>query len=281
MIVAHIILAHKKPSQLKRLITKLYHPDSFIFVQLDKKCNVNEYSFLKELPYVELVNRRFDVRWGGFSQVKAILAAIKQVVQHTTAFSHINLISGQDYPIKPNQEFIDFLTDHSGQSFLEFHLPGHPWLELAKARIAKYHLTDHRFKGSIVLERLINFFMPSRRLPKKFIIVGHSTWFTLASEAAKYLVDFFEVEQRFIAKFDYSWGVDEILIQSILYNSTFKSQIVNNNLRYIDWSEGGANPKILTIVDLNELKSTSCFFARKFDVDVDDEILTYIDQNML
>ncbi|RZJ82789.1 MAG: glycosyl transferase [Chryseobacterium sp.] len=281
MVVAHIILAHSKPAQLNRLIKKLNHPDSLIFVQLDKKCNLVDYPFLLNTPNVELIINRFDVRWGGFSQVKAIMAAIKQVVQHQSSFGHINLISGQDYPIKPSQDFIDFLKTYTTSSFLEFHLPGHPWIEMAQGRITKYHLTDHRFKGSVFLEKLINFFTPVRRIPSDFIIVGHSTWFTLAMEAAKYLVEFFETEKHLISKFDYSWGADEILIQSILYNSRYRDQLVNNNLRYIDWSKGGANPKILTIEDSSALTSTRSFFARKFDMEVDIEILNYIDQNIL
>jgi hypothetical protein len=81
--------------------------------------------------------------------------------------------------------------------------------------------------------------------------------------------------------FAYTWGSDEVAFQSILYSSKFKEQMINNNLRYIDWSLGGASPKVLTMNEVEALSSSGKFFGRKFDTEIDSQILDWIDTNLL
>ena len=71
---------------------------------------------------------------------------------------------------------------------------------------------------------------------------------------------------------------DEFVFQTILFNSIYKEDIVNDNMRFIDWSEGNKNPKTFTAKDVNILLASNQFFARKFDVNVDAEILDLVDQ---
>ncbi len=43
--------------------------------------------------------------------------------------------------------------------------------------------------------------------------------------------------------------------------------MVNDNLRYIDWSEKGVSPKVLLEEDINAIVLSGKFFARKFDAE--------------
>jgi len=278
MKIAHVILAHSKPSQLERLVKTLVHEDSVILVHIDMKCRLGEYDFLKSYPGVEFSEERYSVHWGGFSLVKAIMSAFRQLYRSDFAFDYVNLISGQDFPIKPLKEFRDFLKEDISRNFIEFYSPGHDWVKETKHRIRRYHFTDFKFKGSTLLETVVNYILPYKKLPSDFEIIGHSGWFTLTREGVKYLIDYFESHRSFIGKFKFSWGSDEFLLQSILYNSKLQPTIVNNNLRYIDWSEGKASPKVLTISDKVSLEGSSSFFARKFDDTVDAEILNHLEK---
>ena len=56
-------------------------------------------------------------------------------------------------------------------------------------------------------------------------------------------------------------------------NSKYKVSVINNNLRYIDWSEGNNSPKTLSIKDINQILKSDKLIARKFDIDIDKEIL--------
>lgn len=191
MNVAQIIIAHSRPSQLKRLVDSLTMNEDRTFVHLDKKCNLKHYEFLKNTT-VDFVTDRHYVNWGGFSQVKAIVASIRHVLHSGTKFKYLNLISGQDYPLKPLNEFHTFLEENPSKIFIDFFLPGHQWLEEAKEKIANYHLTDYNFQGKNRLAFLINRIVPPRKLPTDFTLVGHSSWFTLDWQTAAYLVDFFD-----------------------------------------------------------------------------------------
>jgi len=64
-------------------------------------------------------------------------------------------------------------------------------------------------------------------------------------------------------------------------NSPFKNQVVNDNLRCITWTDGVANPRILTQADFGLLETSPKFFARKFDVTVNEKILDEIDELIL
>ncbi|TKC09327.1 beta-1,6-N-acetylglucosaminyltransferase [Pedobacter frigoris] len=280
MKLAHIILAHSKPLQLRRLIDSLQDESVKSFVHLDAKCNADEYDLPNEQG-LEMITPRFDVSWGGFSQVMAIVSSIRCVLNSGEVYDYINLISGQDYPLKPVSAFKAFLEKNAGKIFMEFHLPGHAWVKEAIQRISKYHFTDFKFKGRYLLERIINTLIPARKIPKDFTIIGHSTWFTIDWESALYVVKFFDENPSFIRRFNYTWGADELLIQSVLFNSHLRSKIVNDNLRYIDWSEGKASPRILTMADAKNLRDTNCFFGRKFDMEIDQDIVDYLDTQAL
>ena len=281
MKVAHIILAHKAPQQLERLINRMQHQSSYFFVHIDKKANLDDFLFLKKYPTVFFVQKRVNINWGGFSHTRAIVNSMKQVISSEMRFDYINLLSGQDYPVKPIARFCDFLQQNPGRCFMEYRLPGDKWLEEAQARMNKYHFTDLPLKGKYKLQAIVNLLLPKRRLPRQFTIIGRSTYFTIDAIAANYIVDCFELPSRITGFFKYSWGSDEIIFQTILFNSIFNHQLINNNMRYEDWSDGAPRPDVLTMQHANILEITDAFFARKFDMEKDEKILERIDRVLL
>lgn len=103
----------------------------------------------------------------------------------------------------------------------------------------------------------------------------------LSPEAAMYVVDTVEADKKLMYFFSLTWGSDEFVFQTMLMNSTFKDKVINNNYRYIDWSGGGANPKVFGIEDAEAITNSKLFFARKFDLKNKPEILDYIDEHLL
>ena len=277
MKIAHIILVHNKPDQLHRLLMAIAHPDVVSFIHIDKKCRMDDFSFLTKLDNVVTVSKRIDVTWGGFSIVRAIVTSINEISRHTSTFDYVNLISGQDYPLKSPKAILDYLYQHPGRIFMDYFLPGHRWLEDLNIKLFRYHLTDYKFKGSTRLEQYLSKILPSISIPKDFVLVGNSGWFTLDWESASYVLNFFKHNRSFIRKFKLSWGSDEYLIQSILYNSPLRSKIVNDNLRLINWKEGNASPSIFTFEDEAKLLNSTKLFGRKFDLHVDERIFDSLD----
>ena len=50
-------------------------------------------------------------------------------------------------------------------------------------------------------------------------------------------------------------------------------------LWYIDWKKGPGLPRILDISDLEEIKDSDRLFARKFDLDIDKNLLYNLSSN--
>lgn len=281
MKIAHVIFAHGKPNQLERLVKSLVQEGGMVLIHLDLKSPLEDYIFLLDYEGVEFVEERHNVYWGGFSLVNAIMSSFRHLCRTDFQFDYLNLMSGQDFPIKPLREFYTFLNQNITSNYIEFYPPTHEWVRKeAERRIRRYFLTDYKFRGSTFLETLINGILPYKKMPENFKIIGHSVWLVLTNEAVNYLISYFDENPVFIRKFKYSWGADEFLLQSILYNSPFKDTIVNNNLRYIDWSEGKPSPKVLTISDIACIEKSSAYFARKFDEDIDEEVLIYLEDKI-
>lgn len=75
---------------------------------------------------------------------------------------------------------------------------------------------------------------------------------------------------------------DEIFFQTILLNSSLASDIVNDDMRYIEWKDpNSGSPSVLDMNDFPGLANSPKLFARKFDEEVDVEILDRIDHEIL
>jgi hypothetical protein len=73
---------------------------------------------------------------------------------------------------------------------------------------------------------------------------------------------------------------DEIFFHTIILNSPFATNVVNDDLRCIDISER-RGPRIWRKSDLEILAQSRGLIARKFDTVVDSEILDLIDLKLL
>jgi len=281
MIVGHIILAHKGSEQIMRLIRAVNTQNSFVIIHLDKKTNSREFDSLGKLPNVHFVKNRLSVNWGGFSQISAVINSIELLLKICPNTNYINLLSGQDYPVRKISEFHEYLTNNPKLAFMEFFEEDDPWVVSAHDRFNHYHLSDNFFFGKYRVEKIMDLILPKRRFPNGFKLVGKSQWFTIDQESASYIIKIFKSDRRLVECFRYSWGADELFFQSLLYNSPLKDKLVNKNLRYIDWSEGKSSPKLLGISDTPMFQNGDYFFARKFDIDLDKEVLDYIDNKIL
>ena len=72
-----------------------------------------------------------------------------------------------------------------------------------------------------------------------------SAWFSITGDCMKFILSYIENNKKYIEFFKNSIYPDEMFFQTIIMNSKYSKSIVNNNLRYIDWSEKKASPKTL------------------------------------
>jgi hypothetical protein len=274
--IAHIILVHQFPEQLKNLIDALDHQQCHFFIHVDKKTDEKSFKDLfTTISNISFIKNRKDVIWGGFSLIEAVIEGMKEVID-TGNFTHVNLISGADYPLTAPEELILFLKENPKKEFFEFYPIETQWKE-AIPRYTKYHFPDFKFKGKYLLEKIANFILPKRKMPDDMIPVGRLVWFTITTDLTKYFIDTLEKRKHLIPFFRLTWGTDEVIFPTLAYNSTFKDSMVNRSLRYVQFFEGQAHPKTLDISDLDTLYLQKYYFARKFHPTESKELISKID----
>ncbi len=276
MKIAHLILAHTQPDQLKRLVQKLAHADADCYIHIDAKQNAAAFAHLKDIPNVHFIQKRIRVTWGSYSIVQATLNSFEEIIASGIQYNYINLLSGQDYPLKDASFIHQYFALHHGKQFMEFYSIYDTWLE-AIPRITKYHLVNYDVPGKFKVEKWINKLLPARRMPRELVPVGRSQWFTITLSAVRYILHYLRDYPDVVSFFKLTWAPDEFIFQTVLFNSDFKEDMVNNNLRYIDWSQGKASPKTLTMEDIPALEQSGCLFARKINMQTDKNLAEAID----
>jgi hypothetical protein len=277
MRIAYLILAHKDPELLDRLVSKLSNPDADIYIQLDNKADINEFKHIENSENINFIDKRIDTFWGNYSIIDATLTGFKQILNTNKNYTHINLLSGQDYPLKSAQEIQDFLFANSDKTFMRLlSISDNEWLQ-GKERIMKYSFGDFRLlPGKYSLQRLANTILPDRKLPLKLKAYGGSQWLTITPECALYTINYLNNNPKLKRFFRATWAIDEIFFQTILMNSPLKHKLVNDSLRFIE-QQGNSRPTVFTINEAESLIGSGKFFARKFDQQVDSQILDYLD----
>lgn len=284
MRIAHIIMAHKNPNQLVRLIKSLEHPNFDFYIHVDKKTNMDDFKIVNELRFVNFIQQRINCNWGGNSLLLGILSSLNEVLTSDKKYDFINLLSAQDYPLCSAVTINNFFEKNLNTSFISYETAKNSdWWKEAVLRYEKYHLTDFTFKGKYVVENILNTILPKRKFPLQTKLYGGSkaTWWTISGDCAKYVSSIFNANKKLSRFLKFAWCTDEFAITTLIMNSPFKTNSVNQNMRYIDWSEGGVNPKLLGIKDLEKIKSSGMLFGRKFDTEFDSIILDKIDQQSL
>jgi hypothetical protein len=217
------------------------------------------------------------VGWGNYSMVDATLVSMQEILDTQKVYTHINLMSGQDYLLKRIEEIEDFYFANPDKSYMAYRSINNDWKD-AKKRLVKYNLGDLSIPFKFAAQFIANVVMPNRKIPENLEPYGRSQWVTLTPACIIYVLDFIHENHEALKFFKWIWAVDEIIFQTILLNSPLKETIINDNKRFIKFENNKLNPKILTISDAENLLKSDKFIARKFSMQEDSKILDLLDK---
>lgn len=275
--IAYLILAYKIPEQTIRLVRKLNAGNVAFFIHMDKKTDDSIYwevvNRLSAFPNVHFVARQVCY-WGHFSTVQAVIQGMLEIIDSGNEFDYVITLSGQDYPLLPNELITRTFEKNKGLEFMEhFSLPCH-WPQRGMDRIEGWYVISppNDPNGTVVRKE-----GPKRKFPKGFTPFGGSGWYCLTGDCVKYIYSFVEKNSEFVDFFRYVLVPEEIFFHTIVLNSPFKDKVVNEDLRYIEWPPNASNPRIFVKDDFPRIIKPFKLFVRKFDITVDAEILDMID----
>jgi hypothetical protein len=296
--LAYSLAVHKNPLQVRRLMKSLYTPEDFFYINIFGAASERkQYEWMDCLNSFEHSNVFFSFKysdgWGTIDQVKANLDAMMKFRDEN--YSHFINLSGQCYPVASIRLIKEFLSKNN-HSYMAFNkMPDY----CAYAKDKKIYCPPntrfhYRFEYCYyplpkwkVFRRLsafrkdTNTFIKIPRLNKKLLssieLYKGSNWFCLHKDHVKYILDFLTDNPDYIKFFSTVLCSDEHFFQTILLNSSCKSHIMNDNLRYIVWNAEGSSPVVLGTKDLRNILESKKHFARKFDSDIDSTVLDLID----
>ncbi len=288
---AILIITHKDLDYLKELI-KFFDDDFYFYIHIDRKSQLSEKKItqLKNMKNVKFVSRKYNINWGEVNFTKSILLLAKEVTKNKE-IEYVHLISGQDYPIKTPKEIKNILTKYKGMEFLgNFELPNDKWRldNGGMDRIDYFNFYDI-FNGKtkigritirslVKIQKILNFKRSRKNLPKLY---GGSNWWTLSLPCLTYVVNFIENNPSYLKRFNYTFASDEIFFHTIIMNSPFQKNVINNDLRYIDWNRrNGSKPAVLDQTDYDKMIKSDKIFARKFDPKISKDLLLSLNNNI-
>ncbi|CAJ1440894.1 unnamed protein product [Effrenium voratum] len=122
--VAYVILAHQFPENVLRLISRLLVPLESIFaVHVDEKSPQMYNELLhwvdaNNLDHAVQIFSQFNIVRGGPNMLKAEIEGIRLLLNHVIHWDFCVLLSEQDYPMRANSAFAEYLWMHRGTSFV-------------------------------------------------------------------------------------------------------------------------------------------------------------------
>lgn len=287
---AILIIAHNNLSYLIKIIE--YFDDDFsFFIHLDKKRKfpTSELEALKSIKNVKCITSKYKTNWGGFNILKAELL-LMELATKESLFDYYHLISGQDYPTKSLPEFKMLFEKFNGMEFIEYNsLPKMDWDNGTLERFDYFRLYDYfdyrKHNGRKINNWVIKF-QKNRKLirksPSDFIpLYGGSAWFSLTNSAIRYILDYTQNHPWLYNRLKYTFAPEETYIPTVLVNSSFKSKIDNNNLRYISWTfRNNSIPAFLDETDFYNILLSNTLFARKLSTEISSNLITKLDNRI-
>lgn len=287
---AILIMTHKNAGHVYRL-AQYFDQCCQVFIHFDKKYLLTdeERESLYNLPQVKLVLQEYEVNWGGTSVLDAELHLMEQALKNCDA-DYFHLISGQDYPVRPLQQFLDFFEENQGKEFLQYlHLPHPRWEGNTFHRLQYYYPYDLaadkknprqwvREQVQKQMERGVK-----RAIPDEFDhLYGSSQWFSITRKAMETLLNHTKESPSLYQRMWMTFAPEECYVATVLVNLMDKENIMPTNLRFIRWKyENGNRPANLGTEHFLNLIEHECFFARKFEENVSTDLLDIIDCYLL
>ena len=298
----YLILAHKNPLQLSRMIERLDDGASKFFIHLDAKTPIEPFTACLEGAYIRFIEPRERCVWGDFSIVRATIHLMEAASKEKGVFI---LMSGQDYPIQSQGYINAFLERNKEFDFIEIEPLEEKWKpKMVKDKLEHYHILHseerghsncyapfaycsvfqklrtltHLLKGRLSMKNFrLLCSLPKRIAPFERQYAGSQFW--AFSERTFYAVLNYIREHKAALEgyYKYTSSPDEIYFHSVLMDLVAKDSTIKlkEQITYVNYFRKN---NVFITEDFDKLTSAKGkLFARKFDTDIDIEILNKLD----
>lgn len=296
MSLAFLLLAHKNARQVARLFHAIHRPDDVVVLHFDRRAEPALHRLGRELaskhPNVILLPSH-TILWGGARMASVQMAAMAAALRASDRWHHFINLTGQDFPIKPIADLDALLAAQPNANYVSWFDPVlRPLWSNARERLQRYYFEwpwlervlripgfGRRFRKLMGWQNKLPHLPGYSREWPDFRYYGGANHVILSRAGCTYLTTDPEA-QRIIRWLKHAAHANEIVYQTVLLNSPLSPTIVNGHLREIDFPEHAPHPRTLRLKDFNWLTHSAGYFARKFDDNVDAEILDRLAEHL-
>lgn len=283
---AYLFLVHKMTKALETTIGLIDDSRNDIFIHVDAKVRdfpTDQVRALARKSAVYFVENRICVSWGGYESIQAELELLKTATA-IHAYDYYHLLSGEDMPLKSQEQIHRFFQANAGKEFVQFYSEV---FEL-EGRVRFYHLFSKSFRSKNTILSI-----PKKAINKTGLFLQDrlgvyrnrdvqfqkgANWFSITNELARYVIS----QEDWIRKvFHHTMCCDEVFLQTLCLNSPFRQRLYHPafddspyaNMRLIMWRPEDCSPGVFTISNKEQLLQSDLLFARKFCDHVDTQII--------
>ena len=245
-----MIAVHKNQEQIGILLRLLDAEENDLYIHVDRKSQDIDMDVLKGCVRQGRIffTERVSVEWARYSIVESTLIMLEEAVSHGP-YAWYHLLSGQDLPLKPIKEINRYYDENDPSwNYLEFN-ETEEYRKKAVHRLNYYRfITDHE-EGWVhtyhrIKKKVFNWFF----MDNKDLRAG-SAWFDINHAFAQAILD----HRSWIEKhFKDTAFPDESFLQTMVVRLGLQDTC-HDDMRFIDWIPGSAQPRIFTVDDYERL----------------------------
>ena len=284
------------------MIERLDDGASKFFIHLDAKTPIEPFAACLEGAHIRFIEPRERCVWGDFSIVRATIHLMEAASKEQGIFI---LMSGQDYPIQSQGHINAFLESNKEFDFIEIEPLEEKWKpKMVKDKLEHYHILHseerghsncyapfahcsvfqklrtltHLLKGRLSQKNFrLLCSLPKRVAPFERQYAGSQFW--AFSERTFYAVLHYIREHKAALEgyYKYTSSPDEVYFHSVLMHLVAKDSTIKlkDPITYVNYFRKN---NVFITEDFDKLTSAKGkLFARKFDTDIDIEILNKLD----
>ena len=311
---AVMIMCHKNPNQVLRLINRCKSPDTKVIVHVDAR---------RDGVYDELVARaggayftknRFAGELDKRSLVDIALEMIHRAQEIEASenihFDYYLLLSGQDYLVKPIGEINRLLLEAYPTPYIDCTpYDRHNWVYhkfKANRSLEKYHqwvVAKFPKRGTFLRRCFLALEIIGQKIAQTFhkndyyrlrkqglSLYGGSAWWILPDKAINYISGEYDARKSYVEALLATMTPEETFFQIMAMRSPIKDlvqinpidMVAQNCKTFAYFSDAGkpfkGHPYTLTVLQYGMLIEKGCWIARKFEMSEDSEIFDLLDK---
>lgn len=299
MKIAYLILVHKDPHQIQRLIDGIKDSGDF-YIHVDKKKDVKPFlKLLAKRENVHFIRRRIGVTWAGWSMVEGYMRLMEEAYQSPKGYDRFVLLTGQDYPLMTSKEIIKEFENHPDTEYIMAYNIVTSTVETDKNKVIRRWYLDNPFKTRF-LQRAYQSIM-YRLITKNFVrkevkVCLNGKWVdpyfgqmlsAFTRDGAKLLIDTHQKDKKFNKRMKRAFAPVEIYWQTIIFNSPLRNNTIQNGAEHEITEHFGWAPlhyhtydvdtSVYQEEDFDTLKNCGYMFCRKVVPGVSNSLMDKID----